>query len=205
MMMTRTGFTFPALVALALTLPACDQAPDPELERTSQGESITLPLCSETCGPQKSCASGCSFTDDLGSTATTCEQYMSGVCDGKGDLIPPPSEGSGGGSSGGSGGGTPNGGIHACTPDLGCRDSGRPRLIGQTVTRVNTATKARPEPRWVNKVLNTYAQPQFNSRQWGSAPCFPIRCSCDRIYTQWGHLPPSASWGTRYVNYCAQF
>jgi hypothetical protein len=183
-----------------LTFAACDQPPQ-EIERPTQAET-TLPSCASTCDVTKSCTAGCSVNDSQGAVATICEVYMAGNCDGKGELTPLPPDkdtSTGGGSSGG--------GAHACTPDIGCHDYGNRKLVGQTNYRYNLATKARPNAGWVTRVYNTYAQPQINARQRGLAPCFPERCSCDRIYQLNGSLPPAASWGLQQadIGICRQF
>src|SRR4051794_11241524 len=68
----------------ALALPSCGQAD--EVEHAQGNESITLPDCAITCDVRKSCIAGCSVRDSQGAVATTCEQYMAGNCDGKGEL-----------------------------------------------------------------------------------------------------------------------
>jgi hypothetical protein len=185
-----------AFIALALAA-GCDQPPDEAQDGTSQisQEAVTLPACSSVCSYTGSCSDGCSSQN----TAMTCGVFLVGNCGGASEPsgLPP--------DSGLPGAPYNAGGAALCPPYQGCHDSGNSKMIGQTVIRVNKATKAHPTPVWTYTYINTYAQPQVSSRTTGLPTCIPQRCTCDRIYRQNASIGGTSSWGNQGDNVCRKY
>jgi hypothetical protein len=183
-------------VVCALGVAACDQPPE-EADQSAAG--VSLPDCASICDNKKdpnapsTCSTGCSVERGGMRVAQTCSEYKGGLCGGKSDDPSDPGDRT---SPGGNG--SPNSGPHACY-DGWCKPSGPLKVIGAGTAFINVSSKTHPNRKPERHYVYTYAQQQMTYRPEGAAACYPVRCSCDRVFGSMGGRAPDSfkPWGVQ--------